>query len=132
MIRIDTRRTPSGVLGIEMDSPLTAGSSRELLRVLETLLDSGTRGLILDVGAVRHIDLCGLGTLLEAAALAERCGAALRIVGPHPAVNPLVALRILTLDIAFQNGADALRSIHGQARAGIDLDGDKNPEQAAA
>lgn len=132
-MRIEARQIEFGVFDIEMDGPLDAESSHRLMRMLEMLLDSGARGVILDLGAVREIDLGGLGRLLEAAAIGHSRGAAFRIVGPHPAVNLLVAIRILMLDIAFQTSADALRSVHAGAHTDVAaMHGKQNIGQAAA
>jgi anti-anti-sigma regulatory factor len=128
MTGIGKQFTVSGaVASLDVAGALT----RPLVRDVESLLQGGVRRLILNLTSLSRVDLCGLGTLLEIAALANRLHARLCIVCPEHRITLLIAVRILTLDISiFENSTDARRAFafdQGEAVLGA-----RDPEETAA
>ena len=69
------------VLTVTLDGELQADAMKDLGRVLERLVHSGWRGLVLDLRNVHHLDYRGVGQLASVASAARRAGGDVKLVG---------------------------------------------------
>jgi anti-sigma B factor antagonist len=69
------------VLTLTLDGEWQSDAMRDLGRVLERLIHSGWRGLVLDLRNVDHLEYRGVGRLVSVAGVARRAGGDLKLVG---------------------------------------------------
>lgn len=69
------------VLTLTLDGEWQSDAMRDLGRVLERLVHSGWRGLVLDLRNVDHLDYRGVKRLVSVAGVARRAGGDLKLVG---------------------------------------------------
>jgi len=75
------------------------------------VLHSGTKKLVLNLGAVTHMDSGGLGDVVECRAVAQRLGGSLKITNLTKGVRDILAItKLVTVFDTFDLEEEALRS----------------------
>jgi anti-sigma B factor antagonist len=83
----------------------------KLREKIHELVDKGSNNIIIDLTSVKHINSCGLGSLVCAYTTIRRIGGSLRLAGISTAVGELLSMTQLvkifdispTLDQALEN-----------------------------
>ncbi|MFC6285092.1 STAS domain-containing protein [Nocardioides sp. GCM10027113] len=86
MIEFQTTTRPDGVGVVEPRGRLTMASARQLRELLGSLVDQGTKRIVVDMEGTTFLDSSGLGALISGLKSARQAGGDLRIVRPTPAV----------------------------------------------
>jgi anti-sigma B factor antagonist len=68
--------------------------------IIRTLVDGGARHVIIDLGEIRHVNSCGLGSMVCALVMMKKCGGDLRFIGVNRDVGQI--LEITHLNRVFQ------------------------------
>ncbi|HSL20615.1 MAG TPA: STAS domain-containing protein [Vicinamibacterales bacterium] len=97
---------------LELTGALDCGKAdRELRSIFDTLAEQGRGRVILNVGAVYHIDSTCLGLLIAAHVTFQRLGGALHLLNTPPSIQRL--LTIAKLDqilLTFATQDEAIRA----------------------
>ncbi len=96
---------------------LSKGGDVILKDKINSLLQQGYRKLLLDLGAVTHVDSAGLGQLVQIHATTTRQGGTLKLLNVTKRLHDLlVVTRLLVVFDSFENEAEALASFGPPAR----------------
>lgn len=103
------------ILTLTLDGEWQADALKDLGRVLERLIHSGWRGLLLDLRNVHHLDYRGVGQLALVARAARRAGGDLKLVGLSDYLQ--LILKAVGAHELFENYPDqkAARAAFGRA-----------------
>ncbi len=83
----------------------------ELRDAVTGVLHAGTKKLILNLGAVTHMDSGGLGDVVECHALAKRLGGSLKIANLTRGVRDILSIaKLVTIFETFDREEEALQS----------------------
>ncbi len=107
-----TTRYYDPVAILDLEGALTLGRGDVLLRgrLLE-LLEEGYRRILLNMGAVRHVDSSGLGELLRSRETCEERGAELKLLHLNPGAYRLLTMsKLVGLFEIFDSEAEAIPS----------------------
>ncbi len=104
------RRIDDATIVVLMSGPLTLGTNLKTAdSQLQSLLETGTSRLILDLTQVPYADSAGLGTLVHTFGLAESRGGLLRLCGLSPRL--LKMLQMTKTDALLPIDSDATASL---------------------
>jgi anti-sigma B factor antagonist len=97
---------------IDVTGNLTLGAAAETLRdKVGSLLQQGQKQLIVNLGAVSHMDSAGLGELVRAFATANRQGGTLKLVNLTKRLQDLLVItKLSSVFECFDDEASAVRS----------------------
>lgn len=85
--------TPSGDFLAEPDQ-------NDFRSVVKNLIDDGSRHIIVNLGDIRHVNSCGLGSMVCAMVMMKKSGGDVRFIGVNRDVGKI--LEITHLDRVFQ------------------------------
>jgi len=110
-VKLTTRRVGEVTI-IDAAGRITLGEGSSALRhALREQIDRQQRRILLNLGAVTHIDSAGIGELVTGFTQVTRSGGQLKLLGPTKLVRDL--LRIVKVDSLFEvfdEEATAVRS----------------------
>lgn len=103
---------PTGECVLSPTGELDLATSPDLVAEFEYAVETQSKDLMVDLGAVTFIDSSGLAALVRAKLIAEQRGGSLVLTGPDEAIEDL--LRLTKLDQFFE--IRALPEFPGTAR----------------
>jgi anti-sigma B factor antagonist len=109
-VNIETRKKGDVVI-VDFQGRLAVGVGDELLpRLIEQLLNEGTRKILLNLSDVDYIDSNGIGELVQSLKTSKRFGASLRLLKPQERVRKTLSLTtLLPMFSVYESEADALK-----------------------
>ena len=110
-MNIETRKKGDVVI-VDFQGRLAVGVGEEMLpRLIEQLLNEGTRKILLNLSDMDYIDSNGLGELVQSLKTSKRFGASLRLLKPHDRVKKTLRLtNLLPLFSVYDSESDAIKS----------------------
>jgi anti-sigma B factor antagonist len=110
-MNIEERRIGT-VTVIDLPANLTLGTAADMLGdKVRSLLQQGQKHLIINLGAVSHVDSAGLGELVKAFATVNRQGGTLKLVNLTKRLQDLLVItKLSNVFECFDDEASALRS----------------------
>lgn len=110
-MNIETRKK-GDVTIVDFEGRLAVGVGDELLpRLIEQLLEEGSRKILLNLSAMDYIDSNGLGELVQSLKLSTRYGASLRLLKPQDRVRKTLKLtNLLPMFSVYDTEADAMKA----------------------
>jgi anti-sigma B factor antagonist len=112
-----TVREVNGVSVVSLEGRIGLGEEANLMRDrVKTVLASGTKKLVLNMGGVAMIDSAGLGTLVGLHHSAISCGASLRLCNLGAMLKELLQItRLFTIFDISASETDAVRALSQSA-----------------
>lgn len=95
---------------------LTEPEQENFRAVVRTLVDTGSRHIIVDLGEIRHVNSCGLGSMVSALVMMKKSGGDVRFIGVNRDVGQI--LGITHLDRVFQVYRGLPEATRGQTAFG--------------
>jgi anti-sigma B factor antagonist len=115
-MRIDTR-VYHGVVIIQPKERITVETEAHFTEVVRTLLDAGSRRLVLNLVDVLSIDSIGLGAMVQAYMATRRRGGELKLLHVRHRNRRLLAItKLLTVFEAYDTENEAERSFEPEDR----------------
>ena len=110
-MNIETRKKGDVVI-VDFQGRLAVGVGEEMLpRLIEQLLNEGTRKILLNLSEMDYIDSNGLGELVQSLKTSKRFGASLRLLKPQDRVRKTLRLtNLLPMFSVYDSESDAIRS----------------------
>ena len=97
---------------LDLKGKLTLGDGDELLRnKINSLIQAGTKKILLNLGDVPYIDSAGLGEVVRTYTTASRQGGSLKLLNLTKRIKDLLAItKLLTVFETFDTEAEAVKS----------------------
>ena len=110
-MNIETRKKGDVVI-VDFQGRLAVGVGEEMLpRLIEQLLNDGTRKILLNLSEMDYIDSNGLGELVQSLKTSKRFGASLRLLKPQDRVKKTLRLtNLLPMFSVYDSESEAIRS----------------------
>ena len=110
-MNIETRKKGDVVI-VDFQGRLAVGVGEEMLpRLIEQLLNEGTRKILLNLSEMDYIDSNGLGELVQSLKTSKRFGASLRLLKPQDRVKKTLRLtNLLPMFSVYDSESEAIRS----------------------
>ena len=110
-MNIETRKQGDVVI-VDFQGRLAVGVGDELLpRLVEEILNEGTRKILLNLSGMEYIDSNGLGELVQSLKTSKRFGASLRLLKPQDRVKKTLTLtNLLPMFSVYETENEALKS----------------------
>jgi anti-sigma B factor antagonist len=106
------------IVRINGDITLNKGGDVLLKDKIHSLLQQGTKKILLDLGGVSYVDSAGLGQLVQVRTTASTSGGALKLMNVTKRLKDLlVVTKLVTVFDSYDNEAEALASFGGAAKA---------------
>ena len=111
IMNIETRKKGDVVI-VDFQGRLAVGVGEEMLsRLIEQLLDEGSRKILLNLSEMDYIDSNGLGELVQSLKTSKRFGASLRLLKPQDRVKKTLKLtNLLPMFSVYDTESDAIKS----------------------
>lgn len=116
-MHVDVRKAGEGTIIVDLEGQLVGGAGDELLReVINELLGSGWKRILLNLTELKRLDSAGIGELVASARLAGRVGSVIGLIHPQGRVREVLELsQVLPYLNAFDDEADALARLEAPA-----------------
>ena len=99
------------VVTINGDITLNKGGDVLLKDKIHSLLQQGSKKILLDLGGVSYVDSAGLGELVQAYATAKNRGASLKLLRTTKRLKDLLTVtKLVTVFDTYDNESDAIAS----------------------
>ena len=110
-MNIETRKKGDIVI-VDFQGRLAVGVGEEMLpRLIEQLLNEGTRKILLNLSDMDYIDSNGLGELVQSLKTSKRFGASLRLLKPQDRVKKTLRLtNLLPMFSVYDSESEAIKS----------------------
>ena len=110
-MNIETRKKGDVVI-VDFQGRLAVGVGEEMLpRLIEELLNDGTRKILLNLSEMDYIDSNGLGELVQSLKTSKRFGASLRLLKPQDRVRKTLRLtNLLPMFSVYESESEAIKS----------------------
>ena len=110
-MNIETRKKGDVVI-VDFQGRLAVGVGEEMLpRLIEQLLNEGSRKILLNLSDMDYIDSNGLGELVQSLKTSKRFGASLRLLKPQDRVKKTLRLtNLLPMFSVYDSESEAIRS----------------------
>jgi len=106
------------IVRINGDITLNKGGDVLLKDKIHSLLQQGTKKILLDLGGVSYVDSAGLGQLVQVRTTASTSGGSLKLMNVTKRLKDLlVVTKLVTVFDSYDNEAEALASFGGAAKA---------------
>ena len=104
------------VIKVTGDITLNKGGDVILKDKINSLLQQGTKKILLDLGGVSYVDSAGLGQLVQVRTTAANGGGSLKLVNVTKRLKDLlVVTKLVTVFDSYENEAEALSSFGSAA-----------------
>ena len=107
------QRTVGDVAIIEITGDITLSKGGDVIikDKVQSLLQQGTRKLLLDLGNVSYVDSAGLGQLVQVYATTSHLGGQLKLMRVTKRLKDLLVLtKLLTVFETYENEPEAIKS----------------------
>jgi anti-sigma B factor antagonist len=110
-MQIEERRVDDVVI-LDVKGRVTLGEGDEILKdKVNSLLNQGSRKLVLNLAQVPYIDSAGLGEIVRTFTTVSRQGGSLKLLNLTKRITDLLAItKLLTVFETFDSEADAVKS----------------------
>ena len=110
-MNIETRKKGDVVI-VDFQGRLAVGVGEEMLpRLIEQILNEGTRKILLNLSEMDYIDSNGLGELVQSLKTSKRFGASLRLLKPQDRVKKTLRLtNLLPMFSVYDSESEAIKS----------------------
>jgi anti-sigma B factor antagonist len=99
------------IISVEGDITLNKGGDVMLKDKVQSLIQQGTKNIVIDLSRVAYVDSAGLGQLVQAYATTKNKGGALKLVNVTKKLKDLlVVTKLLTVFDTFDDEKAALSS----------------------
>ena len=106
------------IVTINGDITLNKGGDVMLKDKIHSLLQQGTKKILLDLGGVSYVDSAGLGQLVQVRTTASNNGGTLKLVNVTKRLKDLlVVTKLVTVFDSYDSESDALASFGAAAKA---------------
>ena len=111
IMNIETRKKGDVVI-VDFQGRLAVGVGEEMLpRLIEQLLEEGSRKILLNLSEMDYIDSNGLGELVQSLKTSKRFGASLRLLKPQDRVKKTLRLtNLLPMFSVYDSESEAIKS----------------------
>jgi anti-sigma B factor antagonist len=115
-MNIETRKKGDVVI-VDFQGRLAVGVGEEMLsRLIEQLLDEGSRKILLNLSEMDYIDSNGLGELVQSLKTSKRFGASLRLLKPQDRVKKTLRLtNLLPMFSVYDSESEAIKSFAAES-----------------
>ncbi len=105
-------RTVSDVTVLDLKGKMTLGEGDEILKdKVNSLLNQGSRKLVLNLAEVPYIDSAGLGEVVRTYTTVSRQGGSLKLLNLTKRIEDLLSItKLLTVFDTFDSEAEAIKS----------------------
>ena len=101
------------VISVDGDITLNKGGDVLLKDKVQSLIQQGTKNIVIDLSRVAYVDSAGLGQLVQAYATTKNKGGALKLVNVTKKLQDLlVVTKLLTVFDTFDDEKSALSSFN--------------------
>jgi anti-sigma B factor antagonist len=101
------------IIAIDGDITLNKGGDVLLKDKVQSLIQQGTKNIVIDLSRVAYVDSAGLGQLVQAYATTKNKGGALKLVNVTKKLKDLlVVTKLLTVFDTFDDEKSALSSFN--------------------
>jgi anti-sigma B factor antagonist len=101
------------VISVDGDITLNKGGDVLLKDKVQSLIQQGTKNIVIDLSRVAYVDSAGLGQLVQAYATTKNKGGALKLVNVTKKLKDLlVVTKLLTVFDTFDDEKSALSSFN--------------------
>lgn len=101
------------IISIDGDITLNKGGDVLLKDKVQSLIQQGTKNIVIDLSRVAYVDSAGLGQLVQAYATTKNKGGALKLVNVTKKLKDLlVVTKLLTVFDTFDDEKSALSSFN--------------------
>jgi len=116
IMNIETRKKGDVVI-VDFQGRLAVGVGEEMLsRLIEQLLDEGSRKILLNLSEMDYIDSNGLGELVQSLKTSKRFGASLRLLKPQDRVKKTLRLtNLLPMFSVYDSESEAIKSFAAES-----------------
>jgi anti-sigma B factor antagonist len=110
-MQIEERRV-GDVVVLDVKGRVTLGEGDEILKdKVNSLLNQGSKKLVLNLAEVPYIDSAGLGEIVRTFTTVSRQGGSLKLLNLTKRITDLLAItKLLTVFETFESEADAVKS----------------------
>jgi anti-sigma B factor antagonist len=111
-------RNVGDVKVLDLKGKITLGEGDELLKdKVNSLINQGSRKIILNLAEVPYIDSAGLGEIVRTYTTVSRQGGSLKLLNLTKRITDLLAItKLLTVFETFDSENDAIRSFSASAK----------------
>src|SRR5215468_5170850 len=112
------QRAIGDVTVLDLKGKITLGEGDELLKdKVNSLVNQGSRKLVLNLEGVPYIDSAGLGEIVRTYTTVSRQSGSLKLLNLTKRITDLLSItKLLTVFETFDNESDAVRSFSQSAR----------------
>lgn len=112
-------RTVGDVKVLDLKGRVTLGEGDELLKdKINSLLNQGSRKIVLNLAEVPYVDSAGLGEIVRTYTTVSRQGGSLKLLRLTKRITDLLSItKLLTVFETFDSEAEAVRSFSASAKA---------------
>ena len=109
---IMTKRSLDGVTILDLSGDIQMGQGNDYLhRTIHSLIDEGTKKVLVNLANIRYIDSSGLGELVSGFTTMERAGGELKLLNLTERVSELMMItKLLTVFETFDDEQTAVAS----------------------
>ena len=111
-------RNVGDVKVLDLKGKITLGEGDELLKdKVNSLVNQGSKKIILNLAEVPYIDSAGLGEIVRTYTTVSRQGGSLKLLGLTKRITDLLSItKLLTVFETFESENDAVRSFAASAK----------------
>ena len=111
-------RNVGDVKVLDLKGKITLGEGDELLKdKVNSLVNQGSRKIVLNLAEVPYIDSAGLGEIVRTYTTVSRQGGSLKLLNLTKRITDLLAItKLLTVFETFESENDAIRSFSASAK----------------
>ena len=111
-------RTVGDVVVLDLKGKVTLGQGDELLKdKVNSLVNQGSKKIILNLAAVPYIDSAGLGEVVRTYTTVSRQGGSLKLLNLTKRITDLLSItKLLTVFETYDSENDAVRSFSASAK----------------
>ena len=105
-------RAVGDVVVLDLKGRITLGDGDQLLKdKVNSLVNQGHKGIVLNLAGVPYIDSAGLGEIVRTYTTVSRQGGSLKLLSLTKRITDLLSItKLLTVFETYDNEADAVRS----------------------
>jgi len=112
-----SERTNGDVVVVDVSGKITLGDGGDaaLKEKMRSLVQSGHKKLLLNLGDVAYVDSAGLGEIVQAYATVNKNGGTLKLLNVTKRIKDLLSItKLLTVFDTFDNENEAVRSFNSK------------------
>ena len=111
-------RSIGDVLVLDIKGRITLGEGDELLKdKVNSLLNQGTKKIVLNLAEVPYVDSAGLGEIVRTYTTVSRQGGSLKLLNLTKRITDLLAItKLLTVFEVYESETDAVQSFSASAK----------------